>query len=180
MDDKSNITEIEGDKFKKPGTKNPNKKIYRKNFNATNDGIRWGIAAGVGMALFLVAAQVLTNGESMVLKFLKYIALIAVLSYGLKLQKSYLQKDYTFGSGMQLGAIITAVSAITLALMNFIMFGISEELAFDKFSLEANSVGNTAVLSGVLFFEVLVFGMIVTFIVLQAIKPKRTGAEHPS
>jgi hypothetical protein len=175
MNKNTNIIEIDGNKYKKSGTINPNKKINPDNFSRTTDGIRLGILGGVGMALFLVAAQLMA-GESMVLKFLKYIALFGALAYGLKAQKTYMQNNYTFKNGIQLGVIVTATSAITLALMNVFMFGISPELAFDKFSMQADSVGHLAVLSGVLFFEVLVFGMIITFIILQAIKPKRKGA----
>ncbi len=176
MDKNTNIIKIDKNNYRESGTTNPDKNINLDNFSRTRNGIRLGILGGIGMAMFLVAAQ-LTAGESMVLKFLKHIALFGVLGYGLNAQKTYMQDNYGFKYGIQLGVIITATSAITLALMNVIMFLISPDLAFDKFSMQADSVGHLAVLSGVLFFEVLVFGMIITFIFLQAIKPKIKGAK---
>lgn len=163
-----NTMEIDGDKYK------DSKSTNSKNFSRTTDGIRLGLLGGLGMAIFLIASQLMA-GDSMILKFLKYIALFGVLLYGLNAQKSYMKDSYAFKYGIQLGVIVTATGAITLALMNVFMFWISPDLAFDKFSMEADSVGHLAVLSGVLFFEVLVFGMIITFIILQAIKPSRKG-----
>ena len=175
MNKDTNTIEIDGNKYTEHETTNSNKKINPKNFSRSKDGIRLGILGGIGMAMFLVAAQLMA-GNSMVLKFLKYIALFGVLIYGLNAQKTYMQNNYNFRNGIQLGVIITAVSAITLALMNVFIFLISPDLAFDKFSMQADSAGHLAVLCGVIFFEALVFGMIITFIILQSIKPKRKGA----
>lgn len=176
MNNDSKILDIDGTKFKPRGTTNPNKTVNPNDFSLYNDGVRWGIASGVGMALFLVGAHFIA-GDSMVLKFFKYIVLAAVLKFGLGLQKSYMKDNYSFRNGIQLGGIITGVSAITLALMNLFLFWVSKDLAFDKFSMKADTIGNLSVLSGVLFFEVLVFGMILSFIILQYIKPKIRGAK---
>jgi len=176
----NDITDTNDTRFREARATNSDKKISPRSFNFHKDGIIWGIVGGIGMALFLVGAQVMTGGNSMILKFFKYIVLGAVLMYGLGIQKSYLKEDYNFINGIQLGGIVTVVSAITLALMNILLFSVTDNLAFDKFSMEADTVGHVSTLSGVLLFEVLVFGMIMSFIILQFIKPKIRGAKKPS
>lgn len=177
MNNDSKIIDIKRTKLNTRDTTDPNNNNNLAKFDLYNDGIRWGIAGGVGMALFLVGAQVMTGGDSMILKFFKYMVLAAVLKFGLDIQKSYMKDDYKFKNGIQLGAIMTGVSAITLALMNMFLFWVSENLAFNKFSMDADTIGHVSVLSGVLMFEVLVFGMILSFIILQSIKPKIRGSK---
>jgi len=170
---------IDGKRYKERGTINYDKTVNKDAFVFYRDGTIWGIAGGVGMAIFLVVAQ-LVSGDSIALKFFKYIALAGVLIFGLSIQRSALQEDYNFKNGIMLGAYTTFVSAITLALMNIFIFFTMSNFTFSKFSVEADSFGNVMLLSGVLFFEVLVFGMVVTFCCLQFIKPKRPVAKKPS
>jgi len=168
-----------GNKFEKSATTNNSKAIYDNTFMFYRDGTRWGIAAGVGMAIFLVVAQLTSMGDSIGLKFFKYLVLGGVLAFGLSVQRGYLRGDYNFKNGIMLGAYITFVSALTLSLMNIFIFFTTDDLAFDKFSVEGNTFGDVVLVSVALFFEVLVFGMIATFIRMQFIKPKRQGAKKP-
>ncbi|MEM6963188.1 MAG: hypothetical protein AAF573_00390 [Bacteroidota bacterium] len=175
MNEETNIIEIAGSKYKQRGTINPQQQTSPEAFNTYQEGMKWGITAGVSMAVFLVLAQIMTMGGSIVLKFFKYMVMFGVLAYGLSIQKSSMQAAYRFKNGIRLGAVVSAISALTLALANVIIYAISEPLAFDKFSMQSDSVGHMAVISGVLLFEVFVFGMIITFIILQKIKPKRAN-----
>lgn len=171
---------INRDEYKQRDTTNPDKATSNNSFKFYRDGTRWGILAGVGMAAFLVLIQLGSMGDSIGLKFFNYLALALVLAFGLSIQRNYLQEEYNFKNGIMLGAYMTFVSAISLALMNILIFFTTDNLAFDKFSMEGNTFGNVMLVNGVLFFEVLVFGMIATFICLQFIKPKRPSAKLPS
>ena len=169
---------IDGKKFTTSNKPNPDKVIRKGTFKFYRDGIRWGIAGGLGMAAFLVLGQLMVPEGSIALKFFKYISLGAVLIFGLSMQRSYMQDDYKFRDGMLLGAFTTLVSAITLIICNIVLFATTDSFAFDKFSKTADSFGNVMLLNGVIFFEVLVFGMIITFICLQSLKPKRPSTER--
>ena len=69
-----------------------------------------------------------------------------------------------------MGAYTTLVSALTVVILNFVISIIAPDLGFTKFNLEINSPGDFLATSGAIFFEILVFGMIGTFIFLQYLK----------
>ena len=142
------------------------------------NGTRWGIFAGLGMTLFLVGLQLLSFNDVVALKFAKYIFLAIFVMHGLSSQKTFMGKYYRFQDGMMMGGWITLISAATLAAMNLLLFAWTDTLAFDKFTETGTNLADTLTISGVLFFETLVFGMILTFIWMQFIKPKR-GQQGP-
>ena len=152
----------------------------KSSYSFYRSGTLLGIVAGVGMAIFLVLAQLASSGDSIAVKFFKYLFLAGILAYGLYAQREYLQEEYNFKNGIMFGAFTTFVSAVTLSLMNILIFFTTDSLSFDKFLVDGNTFENVMLISGVLLFEVFVFGMIATFCVLQFIKPKRKGAEKPA
>jgi len=136
--------------------------------------LSWGIAAGLGMSLFLVILQSVSLNNTVALKFFKYIFLAIFIFYGLSKQKVRLGENYRFKNGMMAGGWITFYSGIVLAIMNVLLFVGTDSLAFDKFTETGTTLGSVGLISGVLFFEVMIFGLILTFIWLQFIKPKRS------
>lgn len=169
---------IDGKKYTTSNKLNPDKTIKKGAFEFYRDGVKWGIIGGLVMAVFLVLTQLMSSEGSIALKFFKYIALGAVLLFGLSTQRSYMQENYRFKDGMMLGAFMTLISSITLVLSNIVLYATTDNLAFDKFSKTADSFGNVMLLNGVIFFEVLVFGMIITFVCLQSLKPERPRADN--
>lgn len=135
-----------------------------------SEGSKLAIIAGGLMGLFLYAIAFFGAEESIGLKFLKYLILGGFLAYGLYSQKKFLGKNYRFKKGILLGLFITAVSAITLIAMNFLAFTFFENIAFEKFQLSSDGIGSFLVVSGIVFFECLVYGMILTLIILQYLK----------
>ena len=168
---KAHTIGIEENQYKHLRTINSNKEVSTKNFSSTNEAILFGILGGVGIAMFLVAAQLMV-GNPIALKFLKFIALFGVLRYGLDAQDTDRQNNYNLKNGIYFGVIATASIAVILALINIFMFGISPDLAFDTFSTQADSIGHFFASSRIFFFETLVFGITIIFIILQSIKTK--------
>ena len=121
------------------------------------------------MGLFLVALHF--GGENIIaLKFFKYAILTAFLVTGLNTYKKYLYKDTIFKNGMLFGAYISFLSAITLAAISTATFILLPDFAFEKFGLKSDSLGYFLSVTGTIFFEIIVLGTIITFIVLQYLK----------
>ena len=142
-------------------------------FNFFGIGAALGVSAGVGMALFLFALNFFGAEESIGLKFIKYLILAGFLAFGLSGYKNQLGEYFKFKKGITYGLFIAFISALSLVFLNLLAFGFSDQIAFEKFQLEPNTFGQTALISGAIFFEVLVYGMIITFIILQYLKTKQ-------
>ncbi len=142
-------------------------------FNFYGSGAKWGIICGIAMAMYLFALNYYGIDELIGMKFLKYLILVSILAYGLTTYKNYLAEAFKFKKGILLGLYTTFVSAFSLILMNMVAYLFSDSLAFDKFQVESNSFGDFAVITGALFFEVIVYGMIITFIILQFLKTQK-------
>lgn len=156
---------------------NPNRKemdkakdILSNTFNFYGKGTMWGVQAGALMGLFIIGLQLFGGENIIALKFFKYAFLIIFLGIGLNTYKSYLHKDTIFKNGALLGGYITFISGIVLIIVNTIAFTSGSSITFEKFGVEANNFGQFLTISGTMFFEVIVFGMIITFIILQYLK----------
>lgn len=151
--------------------KNKRKRLFIP-FNFYGEGLKLSLIAGVGMAIYLFALQ-LNSIESIGAKFFKYLVLGSILAYGLSAQKKFLGERYKYKRGILYGLFITSLSALILAGMNVAAYVLTETMSFSKFFMEADSVAHLAVISGVIFFEALVYGMILTFIILQYLKTSK-------
>ncbi|MFK7770868.1 MAG: hypothetical protein AB8F94_01970 [Saprospiraceae bacterium] len=163
--------DIERSQYKHLRNINNGNKVISKDFSSTSEAILFGVLGGTGIAMFLIAGQLMV-GNLIVLKFLKFIALFGVLRYGLDAQDTDKQNNYSFKNGIQFGIFTTASIAMVLAIVNVLIFWVSPSAAFDQFSMPANSLGQLVTSSRIFFFETLVFGITITLIVLQSIKTK--------
>lgn len=146
------------------------KNMLPKSFSFYEKGIMWGIQAGALMGLFLIGLQLFNGENSITLKFFKYAFLALFLGIGLNTYKSYLYKDTIFKNGALLGAFITFISGLTLAVINAFAYITGSNFAFEKFGIESTNLGHFLSVSGALLFEVFILGMVITFIILQYIK----------
>ena len=162
---------IEGNQYKHLRTINTDKEISTNSFSITYEAILFGILGGAGIAMFLIASQLMV-GNPLILKFLKFIALFGVIRFGLDAQETDRQNNYNFKTGIQFGVITTISIALLLALINLFLLWILPNFAFDPFSTQVNSIRDLVLSSRVFFFETLVFGITITLIILQAIKTK--------
>ncbi|MFK8007557.1 MAG: hypothetical protein AB8H03_14355 [Saprospiraceae bacterium] len=162
---------IEENQYKHLRTINTDNNVNTKDLSNTSEAILFGILGGVGMAMFLVAAQIMV-GNPIALKCLKFIALFGVLRYGLDAQDTDKQHNYNFINGILFGVITTVSIAALLALINIIIFWISPSVAFDQLPMQTNSIGQLVESSRGFFFETLAFGATITLIILQSLKSK--------
>ena len=146
------------------------KNIENRQFKIWPNALVWGMQAGFWMGAYLILLQVLGGAEIVALKFLKYIILLGVLGWALSKYRKINRTASFFQNGIYLGACTTLITAVTLVLVDFVVTIILPEYSFSKFNLEVNSPMDFFATSGAIFFEILVFGMIITFIFLQYLK----------
>ena len=73
---------------------------------------------------------------------------------------------------MKLGAQITLFAGATLIAINLITFLFGSELTFSRYGTEAGIFSDFLLLGGAIFLEVLVAGLVFTFIALQYYKSR--------
>lgn len=145
-------------------------------FNYLDKIIKNGVLGGVLMGAYLLVLQLSNTDHTIWLKFVKYLFLAAVLGVALVKAKDYFPPVTYFKRGIQVGAGIAVFSGLTLMAINFALYFLNPELAFNKFNLEAKNIGEIIILDVVILFETFVYGMILTFICLQFLKYPRKGA----
>lgn len=140
--------------------------------NASNASTKFGISAGLLMMALLMIFQISGNDFSPWLKLSKYIVLAILIIVGLNRYKSHITGDI-FIKGFPFGLKLSVIAGLVLALTNIILYLVNPELSFSKYSIEPTTGLQLALVSAVLFFEVMVFGGIITFATLQYLKESR-------
>jgi hypothetical protein len=133
---------------------------------------KYGILAGLSMALFLLVFQVSGNDYSPFLKLCKYGILGVAIVLALMSYKNSKRSKGVFIKGMIIGNKLSLVAAAILAMVNILLFLSVDQWAFSKYGVEPSSIGQSIVISGILFFETFVFGMIITLTTLQFLKER--------
>lgn len=146
-------------------SKNKKKKII----NLPKTSVKYGLAAGLSMSFTLFIFQTFSFEYAPYLKLTKYIFLIGFLAALM----SYLREvfsDNFFIKGMGAGLRAAFVAGLTLSLINILIYAITPEFAFSKYTLVPDRVFEAVAISAILLFETFVFGGIITFIFLQMLK----------
>lgn len=139
--------------------------------NTSNLSTQYGIIAGVLMASFLLIMQLSGNDYQPMVKLSKYILLALPIVIALNIYKSKIKGD-VFIQGISLGAKLSLIAGLILVVANFVIFFAFPELSFSKYSVEPTTLGQVAIISAITFFETLVYGSVISFIVLQFLKDK--------
>lgn len=170
---------IESEVAERKKTERAESQEIHRNYPFYRYGARQGLLAGLLMGIYLLVLRFAGYGGQLALDMLKYLILAAVLGYSLYDYRGFLPRGRFFGNGILLGLLITFVSAITLIgfLLVSFAFGADVTGSIGKFAIDIDTVSEILVLHGALFFEVLVFGMILTFIWLQGFKTRRDFSE---
>ena len=88
---------------------------------------------------------------------------------GLNIYKNKIKGDI-FIKGIGLGTKLSLIAGLLLVGINFLIYSLFPSLSFSKYSIEPASLRQVTMISGVLFFETLVFGSLITFMVVQFLK----------
>lgn len=129
--------------------------------------VSYGLISGAIMGLYLVLLNAFTEDPSTFAKFMKHLVMIPLIGMAISAYKRALPEGKIFKDGLKLGLLISAITAVTLSMLNFILYFIAPALTFEQFMNESNDLGSVFINSAYLFVEVFVFGLIITFCWLQ-------------
>lgn len=138
-------------------------------------GRNTGILTGVIIAVYAFLLESVISAEySAYLIPIGFIAMGVLYYRALSSYKVTLKGNSIFKNGMLLGSYMSVITAILVAGLVAIFHVIFTRVKPSAFTEEVETVGQFAVFNGILFFETLVFGIIITFIILQGIKGKKS------
>lgn len=137
--------------------------------DAKNLSSKYGLLAGMMMAATLLLLQFTGNDHSPLLKLGEYFLLGLSIVVLLNIYKNNFTGDI-FIKGIGLGAKLSFVAGVFLVMVNYLIFFIYPDLAFSKYGIEPSSVKQVSMVSGILFFETLVFGSLITFMAVRFLK----------
>ncbi|PHN07657.1 hypothetical protein [Flavilitoribacter nigricans] len=154
--------------------KNENVRSEDYGFPFYQKGTTYGLTAGAIMGAISLIISSLVGEDNVGWDFVKYLALGLVLGQLLNKYKSFLPSGKVFKDGMVLGMFTSFVAAVTMAAINLVvsLFGL-ESGVLQKFGLEVNSFMDSVMINGLMIFECLVFGLILTFVWLQLLKDEK-------
>lgn len=153
-------------------TDNTNSKT-KKDYSFFVNAAKYGVVAGGLTALYFFALQFGGMEDAIGIKYLGYGILGILLSIGLVDYDRYLKTGATFKNGMMYAAQITLFAGATLVAINTITFVLGTDLGFSKYGVESATFPESLMLSGAIFLEIMVAGLIFTFIILQYLKSRR-------
>ena len=143
---------------------------FNPKFRLMRQSLIWGIQAGLWMGIFILVVNVLGGRDNIALKFVKYLFLVGILGWVLYRYRKANRTMTFFQKGIVLGAMTTFFSALTFLLVDLIVSVANPNLSFSRFGYEIDSTLDFLVVNGSLMLEILIFGMIGTFIWLQLLK----------
>lgn len=134
---------------------------------------KYGIISGGLVAIFFFILQSFGMENNIGYKYLGYGLLGIILAIGLTDYDRFLRTGTTFKNGISFAAQVTLFAGATLLAINTITFISGSSLVFSKYGLEAADFPALLMISGAIFLEVLVAGLIFTLITLQYLKSRR-------
>ena len=127
----------------------------------------------LGAVLFL-SIEVLQNlvKEIWINYFFKIIILSIFLGIYLNNYKQHLKKGTIFFKGILRGLVLSSIAAATYFGLNFISYAINPEFAIIRQGFVVADYGDFVLINSIYFYEMMVFGVIVSFILLHRMKDK--------
>lgn len=137
-----------------------------------NRSIKYGISAGLAIALFLSTLSISGAFGDSPLRFAKYLLLIAVMSvFFSRFRPDKPARDYA-AYHIKNASIISLMAAVVTILMNIALYNLNPEYSFQKFNLVPLQNETFMVINATIFFEIIVLGMISSFVIFPMFKPK--------
>jgi hypothetical protein len=133
---------------------------FNPKFRLLPQSLIWGVQAGLWMGLFILLVNALGGEDNIALKFAKYLLLFGVLGWVLYRYRKVNRTKTYFQKGIALGAMTTFFSGLTFLLVDLVVSIANPDLSFTRFGYEVNSAFDFLTVTGGVFFEILVFGMI--------------------
>lgn len=133
-------------------------------------GIRYGLFSGLMISMYLLILRAFNQGGNMPLKFLAFLILGITIATEIKRRKEKVKEGTLFKKGILTGVFISFVTASTILLFESAVFLLDYEWLVPMFKNEITGVVEFAAFSSMMFLETILFGLILTFIILQYYK----------
>ena len=131
---------------------------------------RYGFIAGILMATILVILEYYWKESNPYLKLLQFVPLFACIALATKIFKQEMQGRKIFIKGFDIGFRSSLIAGAILFILNVFLFIFASELSFSMFTLEPQSIGQAFIISSILLFETIAFGVIFSFVHLTYLK----------
>jgi hypothetical protein len=149
---------------------------YQKDNVPYGRAIAAGGVAGLAMALYLLLVEFLTpEGAGSFIKMGKYLLAAPVFYIALKAYKTHVPKGKIFKRGIVYGAAMSLAAAVVTFGLASLFHLVLPEVEVSQNLREVDTAREKLVLDWLLLFETFVFGMVITFIILQGLKDKTTA-----
>ncbi|MFK7979611.1 MAG: hypothetical protein AB8G86_06495 [Saprospiraceae bacterium] len=145
----------------------------KANYPFFSSTFKYGVISGGLIAAFLFILQFAGMENNIGMKYFGYGLLGMVLAIGLTDYDQFLKTGTTFKSGMSFAAQITLFAGATIIAINAITFLLGSSLVFSKYGVEVVDFSSLLMISGAIFLEIMVAGLIFTFITLQYLKSRK-------
>lgn len=138
---------------------------------------KFGIILGVATAIFLIIANlVYKNDVPLSLRFASHLLIIPVVWYAATDYAKRLPEGQIFQSEIGYLLKLAGYAAVTLFALNVLMFMFTGH-SFEQFMQEGETFAAVMINSTFLFFETVVFVMVVAFITMQGLKGKSSSPQ---
>lgn len=138
-----------------------------KKYKFYERGVRYGLFSGLMISLYLLILRAVGQGGNMPLKFLAFLILGATIATEIKRRKDKVKAGNLFKKGILTGVFISFVTASTILLFESAVFVLDYEWLVPMFKNEITGIVEFAAFSSMMFLETILFGLILTFIILQ-------------
>lgn len=152
-------------------SKNPNKSDHptTENFSLSAHTRNYGIILGVLTAVYLVVLNIIYAEVPLGLRFAKHLIIIPVVWMAVADYAKRLPEGKVFKAEIGYLLRVAGWSALALAVINALFFMVTAG-SFEQFMQEGETFAGMMINSGFLFFETVVFVMIIGLVVLQGYK----------
>ena len=132
--------------------------------------VRFGLLAGILMGAILVLFEYAWGDTAPYLKLLQFVPLFVCIGLAIKVFKQQMHGRKIFIKGFDIGFRSSLVAGVILFVLNVMLFIFANNLAFSVFTIEPHSIGQAFIVSSILLFGTIAFGLIFSFINLTYLK----------
>ena len=150
------------------GKYSQNEQTRKNSYNKEYTNAIW---TAVLMTLYTFLIEFFVSSEmASYLKPASYLIMLGFFYVSLRDYKKRLPKGKIFTKGTSLGLYMSAITSVVLMVLMTLLQFIFQQVSFSKFTKEINTVSEMITFDWILLLQTFVFGIIVTFIILQGIK----------
>ncbi len=132
--------------------------------------VRFGLIAGILMAAVLVFLEYFLGDSAPYLKLLQFVPLFICIALATSIFKQEMHGRKIFVKGFDIGFRSSLVAGSVLFVLNVFLFIFADDLAFSVFAIEPHSIGQAFIISSILLFATIAFGVIFSFVNLTYLK----------